>query len=92
MTDDTITEDTLFEFPCEFPIKVMGKSTNTFRSLVEDIVRKHVDELNDEQITTRASGKGNFVSITVTITAISKKQLDTIYLELNASEHVDMTL
>lgn len=92
MTEENLTEDTLFEFPCQFPIKVMGKTTAEFKSIVLDIVRNHVTDVSDEHIKIRNSGKGNFVSITITITATSKKQLDSIYLELNASKHVDMTL
>lgn len=87
-----MTEETLLEFPCVFPIKVMGKASPVFQSVILEIVRKHAPEVNEEQIKTRSSGKGNYIAITITVNATSKKQLDSIYLELNASEHVNMTL
>jgi len=87
-----MTEETLLEFPCVFPIKVMGKASAGFQSVILEIVRKHAPEVNEKQIKTRNSGKGNYIAITITITATSKEQLDLIYLELNACEHVNMTL
>jgi putative lipoic acid-binding regulatory protein len=85
-------EESLLTFPCEFPIKVMGRSSETFETEVAGIVRKHVLDLPDSAVTSRASGKGNYVAITVIVTATSKEQLDNIYLELNAHEAVLMTL
>lgn len=84
--------ETLLEFPCAFPVKIMGKATPEFQSVILDIVRKHAPEVNDDHIKIRSSGKGNYLSVTVTINAMSKKQLDSIYLDLNACEHVSMTL
>ena len=85
-------EDTLLTFPCEFPIKIMGRSSDTLKEEIVAIVRNHAPDLDDDAIHTRASGKGNYLAITVTITATSKQQLDNIYLELNAHEAVVMTL
>ena len=85
-------EESLLTFPCEFPIKVMGRSSETFETEVVGIVRKHAPDLSRNAVTSRASGKGNYVAITVIVTATSKEQLDNIYLELNAHEAVMMTL
>ncbi len=87
-----MNEETLFEFPCQFPIKVMGKATDDFTSLVVDIVSEHVDDIDSAMIKTRPSGKGNYVAVTVTITATSKQQLDNIYLALSAREEILMSL
>ena len=84
--------ESLLTFPCEFPIKVMGRSSETFETEVVGIVRKHAPDLSRNAVTSRASGKGNYVAITVIVTATSKEQLDNIYLELNAHEAVMMTL
>lgn len=84
--------ESLLTFPCEFPIKVMGRSSETFETDVVGIVRKHVADLPDSAITSRPSGKGNYVAITVLVNVTSKQQLDNIYLELNAHEAVLMTL
>ncbi|MDY6980467.1 MAG: DUF493 domain-containing protein, partial [Pseudomonadota bacterium] len=85
-------EETFLEFPCEFPIKVMGRSDVDLQSLVMELVSKHVPELSEQDITRRDSRQGNYVSLTVTVTATSKAQLDRIYLDLNASDAVLMTL
>jgi hypothetical protein len=85
-------EESLLTFPCEFPIKVMGRSSETFETEVVGIVRKHAPDLSEDAVTSRASGKGNYIAVTVIVTATSKEQLDNIYLELNAHEDVMMTL
>ncbi|TDY04331.1 HP0495 family protein [Thiohalophilus thiocyanatoxydans] len=85
-------EETFLEFPCEFPIKVMGRSDVDLHSLVMELVGKHVPELSEKDITRRDSRQGNYISLTVTVTASSKAQLDQIYLDLNASDAVLMTL
>lgn len=90
--NDTSTEETLLEFPCDFPIKVMGKATDDFDSIMVQIIRKHVDDIREGAIKTRMSRDNNFMSVTVTITATSKQQLDNIYIELNSHELVKMTL
>jgi len=91
MTDST--EDTLFEFPCEFPLKVMGRNIPELEVVVLEIVSRHVDEeITNEAVRIRDSGKGKFISITVTFEAQSKLQLDNLYRELHAHEHVLMLL
>jgi len=90
MTDST--EDTLFEFPCEFPLKVMGRNIREFEGIVLEIVNRHVANVNESAVKKRDSGNGKFISITVTFEAQSKKQLDGLYRELHAHEHVLMLL
>jgi putative lipoic acid-binding regulatory protein len=85
-------EETVFEFPCEFPIKVMGKATDEFEIEVAQIIRKHVNDLGESAIKRRESTKSNYAALTVTITATSREQLDAIYIDLTASEHVIMAL
>lgn len=89
MTDQ---DETFFEFPCEFPLKIMGKNVAAFEPAVLTIVRKHVPDLGEGAVRTRASGKGNYLAITVTFVAHSRKQLDNLYRELHACEHVSMLL
>lgn len=89
MSDNT---ETLLEFPCQFPIKAMGRDDGRFESLVVEIVRKHAPDLCDEAVQCRASKAGNYLSVTVTVSATSREQLDNIYLELTACEHVLMAL
>jgi len=87
------TEDTLFEFPCEFPLKVMGRNIPELEGIVLEIVSRHIDgTLKEGAVKKRDSGKGKFISITVTFEAQSKLQLDNLYRELHAHEHVLMLL
>ena len=80
------------EFPCRFPLKTMGKNDSDFESFVVEIVRRHVQELRDDEITSRLSKDGKYISITTTFTAISREQLDGLYTELSRHERVMMVL
>jgi putative lipoic acid-binding regulatory protein len=88
----TKQNDAHFNFPCDFPIKIMGRSNCELESLVLDIVSRHAPEVTENEVNTRPSGKGNFISVTVTVKATSREQLDNIYLELTAREEVLMAL
>ena len=84
--------DTVFEFPCKFPIKVMGKSCDTLGKIVLDIVKRHAPDVSKTNLKMRPSKNGNYSAITVTITATSKEQLDSIYVDLTACKYILMAL
>ena len=88
MTDAHDEQETLFDFPCEFPIKAMGKTGPALEMAVLEIINRHVPDLPEGAVRLNASKGGNYTSITVTITARSKAHLDAIYLELTRCEHV----
>ncbi len=92
MTDDPDREDSLLVFPCDFPVKILGRAEDDFVSLAVEIVRRHAPALESGQVTTRPSRDGNFVAITCTIVATSRGQLDALYEELSAHERVMMAL
>jgi len=92
MTKESNDTDELFNFPCQFPIKIMGRCDCELESLVVEVVNRHVTNLAENAVSTRPSGKGNFMSVTVTITATSREQIDNIYLELTARDEVLMAL
>ena len=77
--------DELFQFPCDFPIKVMGRDSESFRTLTLAIVERHAGSLAPDSISERASSKGRFLSLTYTIRAESRGQLDRIYQDLTDS-------
>jgi hypothetical protein len=77
--------DELFRFPCDFPIKVMGRDSESFRTLTLAIVERHAGPLAAEQITERMSREGRFLALTYTIRAESRAQLDSIYQDLTDS-------
>ena len=80
------------EFPCAYPIKVMGDATPDFRSFVVEVMQRHADNVDETLVTERMSSKGTFISVTVTITATGVPQLEAIHAELRASGRVKMVL
>lgn len=95
-----VGEETLLVFPCNFPIKAMGRikaaGTNLahvdFAQTVLAIVQKHMPDFDANSLEMRPSKNGNFIAVTATIRATSKAQLDAIYLDLTASPDVLMAL
>ena len=87
-----MTEDSLIEFPCDFPIKMMGHDTPDFRATARSLVERHAGPLTDDRIQAAQSRTGRFVSITITIHARSREQLDAIYQDLTAHDDVLMAL
>ena len=81
-----------FEFPCQFPIKAMGRNIPDLDAIIVEIIRRHVDNLSENAVRTRESKGAKFISITVEIEAQSKAQLDAIYTDLNACPNIVMTL
>jgi uncharacterized protein len=80
--------ETLIEFPCRFPIKAMGLAGVEFETLVVEIVGRHVEGMNEVDVRSRHSRGGKWVSVTLTIEAHSREQLDAIYRDLTAHESV----
>ena len=87
-----MSDESLLQFPCDFPLKVMGRDTETFRDAALAIVERHAGKLDEERIRSRPSRAGAFRSVTFTITAESKEQLDRLYRELSAHEEVLIVL
>ena len=89
MTDERASA---LQFPCDFPIKVMGLHAHDFDSLVVGIVHRHTGPLQSDAISVRASRGGKYLSVTVTVRAESQAQLDNLYRELSGHERVVMVL
>ena len=90
MSDES--KEPLLEFPCEFPIKMMGRIGDGFRETAVVLVEKHAGKIAEEAIKTSPSRKGNFVSVTVTIVAESQEQLDNIYRDLTSHDEILVAL
>jgi putative lipoic acid-binding regulatory protein len=86
-----MNEGQIIQFPCMFPVKVMGLNTDEFSSAVMAVFGKHVD-MEQTDSSQRTSSGGKYLSITVTFMAQSSAQLNDIYEELNDLELVLMTL
>ena len=85
-------EETLLEFPCRFPIKIMGRDSEAFHRAALELVESYAGEIPEEDVSRSSSSKGNFVSITVTIEAVSQEQLDNIYQALTDHEEILVAL
>ena len=85
-------EETLLRFPTPFPIKAMGKREDGFAQAVLEIILEHAPDFDARTIAMRPSRNGNFLSVTVTINAQSKTQLDDIYRALTSHPLVLMAL
>ena len=82
----------LLTFPCEFPMKVMGRREDGFAQLVSGIVMRHAPDWDPATIEMRSSKQGRYLSLTVTIQARSREQLDALYSELSGHPMVIMVL
>lgn len=89
---DDSDDDSIMEFPCQFPIKVIGRDENDFRSLAVGLVQTHTGEIESLSITENVSRNGRFLSLTITVTAVSREQLDQIYESLSASPSILVAL
>mgnify|MGYP006265991857 CR=1 FL=1 len=79
-------------FPCTFPIKAMGENDDALRQTVLEIVQRHAPEIAATSLNTAESRSGRFISVTATIRARSRDQLDAIYADLKAHERILATL
>ena len=87
-----MTEESAIEFPCEFPIKMMGRNLPEFRIAARALVEKHTGAVADSAVQESLSRNERFVSVTVTVTATSQKQLDDIYRDVSSHDDVLMAL
>ena len=91
MVEEENAESAL-QFPCRFPIKAMGEATADFDSLVVGLVRRHSPDIHEGAVHTRLSRRGRYMSVTVTIQAHSRAQLDAIYMDLSSHDRVLVAL
>jgi putative lipoic acid-binding regulatory protein len=93
--DETMENDehsSPIEFPCEFIIKMMGKNTPDFESQALGIIKKHFPKIKANQFTNRLSKDNNYLSISVTVPAESKEQLNALYQDLSKEPTILMAL
>ncbi len=88
----TEASEELFDFPCRFPVKAMGANAPDFAQHVETLISQHVVSDDEIDIQLSASKAQRYLSVTVTITATSRAQLDAIYLTLTNDQRVLMAL
>ena len=85
-------EDSLLQFPCDFPIKVMGKNVPEFSQVICALICDHARDFDPTKLEIRASSKANYIGLTATIRAVSRAQLDGLYLALTGHPLVKIVL
>lgn len=91
VAEDEITE-TLVEFPCDFPIKVMGEEQPDLTAVIVGLIQSVLPDFDHTNIETRASSSGRYLSLTCTVHVTSKPQLDAVYMALSKHPIVKFVL
>jgi len=85
-------KESLIEYPCDFPIKVMGARVDGFAEAMIQIAKQFDPTFDPATLEMRPSKAGNYLSVTLTIRATSREQLDNMYLALTAHPMVKVAL
>ncbi len=85
-------KDSLIDYPCDFPIKVFGQSQQGFAQAVMEVVTRHDPEFKPGSIEMKSSRNARYISLTCTVRATSREQLDAVYQELCDHPMVVMVL
>lgn len=86
------TAPPLIDFPCDFQIKVMGKTQSSFAKTITSLIQTILPEFNEADIESRVSSTGKYISLTCTVHVVSQAQLDDIYRLLSAHPLVKFAL
>jgi len=78
----------VLQFPCDFPLKVIGHNTDDFENFVIEIVRRHVQSRDVAVVNTKPSSGGKYLSVSIKFIADSREQMDALYEELSHHERV----
>lgn len=85
-------KDSLIEYPSDFPIKVFGEAKPGFAEAVTRVVLAHAPDFDPESMEVRSSSTAKYISLTCTIRATSREQLDNLYRDLSSHPMVKMVL
>ena len=80
------------DFPCQYPIKVMGEAVEGFELDVLEIVKLHSPEVSADNMNTRGSAQGNYLSVTIVIEATGEEQLQALFADLKGHSAVRLVL
>lgn len=91
-SDPASRQDTLLEFPCAFPLKIMGLAHDALAQTILEVVLRHAPDFDGATMEMRPSRTGKYISLTCTVNATSKPQLDALYIELSGHPLVKVVL
>ena len=92
MSDQNTSPETLIEFPCHFPIKVMGEVHDAFTSTVIEIIKQKNEKFDPTTIEMKGSSEGRYISLTCFVYVTSKPELDDIYRSLSSHPMIKVVL
>ena len=81
-----------FEFPTDFPIKIMGSRDDGFAQAIVEVVLQHAPDFDASTLEMRSSKDGNYLSLTATVHAVSREQLNALYRALTSHPMVKVVL
>ena len=87
-----MNSDTLIVYPSDFPIKIMGPAQPEFTQTIIELVLQYAPDFDPDTVECRPSSAGNYQSVTCTIRATSREQLDNLYRALSAHALVKVVL
>ncbi len=85
-------KDSLIEYPCDFPLKIFGEAKPEFAQAIANVVLAHAPDFDSASIEMRSSSTAKYISLTCTIRATSREQLDNLYRDLSSHPMVKMVL
>lgn len=85
-------DKSVLEFPCHFPIKIMGNNSQQFIVEIIEIIQRHFPEIKHEDINQLPSKNANYLGLTIKVYALSQSMLDDFYREVSAHSEVKMVL
>jgi putative lipoic acid-binding regulatory protein len=88
----TQAQESLITYPSDFPIKIMGAMQDDFASTMVELVQQHDPDFHAGKMEMRPSSKGTYLSLTVTVRATSREQLDNLYRALTSHPMVKIVL
>lgn len=92
MSPDIPPEESLIEYPSEFPIKVMGRAHPDFAQTLTEVVLRFDPGFDPATVEMRPSSSGNYMGLTFRVTATSRQQLDDLYQALHGHDMVSVVL
>lgn len=87
-----MTQKSLIEFPCEFPVKIIGIHSALLIEDIQKITKKHFLNFSEDKLSLKPSQKNNYLAITVTVLAQNQEMLDDFYREITQHAMVKMVL
>ena len=91
-SEKSVQERPKIEFPCLYPIKIIGYAVDNFKELVTSRVEGHTGPIDSDLVTVRSSRKNNYISVNITIAATGEEQLSKIFEDLKKIKSVKMVL